>query len=86
MVIGHPDVLRSVINEASRQHDFYRRRNPAGLEVQFWSDLEFLATEARHERVHLVIEKRDVSTHPIPIKHGEEDQQPQNNNVIKAFQ
>lgn len=86
MVIGHPDVLRSVINEASRQHDFYRRRNPGGLECQFWADLEFMATEARREHTHLVIEMRERSLYPLPIKPGEQCKQTPNPNVIKALQ
>ena len=86
MEVTSPNVLRSLTNEAGRQADFYNRRSGAETECEFWSELEALASEARRRSRALVITVREISNSPLPIKHGEQDQQLPNHNVIKAFQ
>jgi hypothetical protein len=86
MQVNNPSVLRSLTNEAGRQADFYHRRTGAEAELQFWSALEALASEARRNGHSLVIEKRDYSGNPIPIKACEQSEQLPTNHVIKAIQ
>jgi hypothetical protein len=86
MEVNNSNVLRSITNEAGRQADFYQRRTGAETECQFWSELEGLASECRRRSRPLVIEMRDVSNSPLPIKHREYCEQPASHNVIKAFQ
>jgi hypothetical protein len=85
MQVTSPNILRSIINEAGRQADFYQSKSNTETECQFWAELEGLATEARRRSRALIIEMRDVPTSPLPIKSGEYCAQPGNPNIIKAF-
>lgn len=86
MEVSSPSILRSLTHEAGRQADFYNRRTGTEAECQFWSDLEAIATAARHRSAILVIEMRDRLALPIPIKGCEQAEQPPILHVIKAFQ
>lgn len=86
MIIEDFTVLRSLRNEAERQSEFYASRGQAHLS-EFWSDLAAqsqLALQSPGQRWSLILSSSIEN--PIPIKAGEQHQQPSNNKVIKAFQ
>jgi hypothetical protein len=76
--------LASFRNEAERQTDFYGRRGDEQL-THDWATFAELATLAVQRKAKLVIEMREVSSSPLPIKGCEQHQQLPNSNVIKAF-
>lgn len=86
MKVNSPNILRSVINEAGRQADFYSRRQGAELECEFWSELEALASEARRRGHALYIITWESSINPLPIKGGEQGEQLSNPNQFKVLQ
>ena len=73
MIVADQSQLRSLVQEAGRQADFYHRKRDADV-AEFWQELESLAFEARSQRRALVIEIREVLKTPI-IKLGEQGQQ-----------
>lgn len=86
IITSSPELLRSLINEAGRQADFYSRRDGATSQCVFWTDLESLATEARRTNRALHISLREIDSNPLPIKACEQGQQLDNPKVVKAFQ
>lgn len=67
MQITNPEHLRSLINEAGRQTEFYALKNPT-LSVIWW-EIESIAYTAKTEGKSLILSVQDLR-HPI-IKAGE---------------
>lgn len=73
MIVANQSHLRSLIQEAGRQADFYRMKRDDDV-ANFWAELESLAFQARSSRRDLIVIPRE-SLNPPLIKACEQVQQ-----------